>query len=64
MLVRFDGTAIDLIGTLSPYGGIAEVSIDGAAPVDADFYGGAATSPQAACLGGLGTRRPVPTPSR
>ena len=44
MLVKFDGTAIDLIGTLSPYGGIAEVSIDGGAPVDADFYGGAATS--------------------
>ncbi len=44
MLAKFDGTAIDLIGTLSPYGGIAEVSIDGAAPTDADFYGGAATS--------------------
>ena len=35
-LVSFTGTGIDLIGTRGAYGGIAEVSVDGAAPTDAD----------------------------
>ena len=39
MTLRFTGTALDLIGTLSNFGGIAEVSVDGGAPTDADFYG-------------------------
>ncbi len=37
-LVKFDGTAIDLIGTKSRCGGIAEVSVDGGAYTLVDFY--------------------------
>ena len=44
MLFSFTGTGAELIGTLSPYGGVAEVSVDGGAPTEADFFGGPATS--------------------
>ncbi len=37
-LVKFDGTAIDLIGTKGRWGGIAEVSVDGGAYTLVDFY--------------------------
>ena len=59
MVLRFDGTALDLIGTLSSFGGIATVSVDGGAPADIDFYG-AVHEPQAACLGRLGPHRRSP----
>ena len=44
--LAFDGTAIDLVGTKSLYGGIATVSIDGGAATDADFYGPATAHKQ------------------
>ena len=45
-LVKFDGTAIDLIGTKSRWGGIAEVSVDGGAYTLVDFYAPATANQQ------------------
>ncbi len=63
MLARFDGTALDLIGTLSPYGGIAEVSIDGGHP-STPTSTAERPPPISARSGGSRDCLQVPTPSR
>jgi hypothetical protein len=54
MTLAFDGTSIDLVGTLSPYGGISTISVDGGAPTDANFYGGPLTLHKQRVWGVLG----------
>ncbi|MRS12217.1 MAG: murein L,D-transpeptidase [Actinobacteria bacterium] len=44
--IAFTGTRLDLVGMVGPKFGIAAVSVDGAAPVDVDFYASASAMRQ------------------